>query len=250
MYKTSSINEVLKQEECPDKLVDMVLPSVLETDLFHGHTKIRTVSRPTTISDEEETTEDAPDQDHSSPESVVSSSRPGRHRDSHKETNDKNKSRSRPGRGDPDPGYPNSHHPNRDRSRPNKNWSTTSWRPDEQVEKEPTSYVDDGYGDVVKAKRPEHKEPRESDGPHKPALRPDEGHDFTDSSEHAADKRPGEWSPSDSHGNTAVKPFSHSDPDNDDRSEHKSRVPRRGDIGIQSLDEKSGWREKQVNFVS
>ncbi|XP_032681170.1 cartilage oligomeric matrix protein [Odontomachus brunneus] len=242
VYKTS-INEVLRKEECPDKLVDMVLPSVLETDLFPGHTRIRPASRPTgTTSDEDETIEEADastDQNRSSPESAVSSvsgNRPNRHRPGHKEPSDKKKPHgSRPGRGDPD--YSNSHRPDRDHKRPDRNPSNYVFnlKPDELDETEPTSDTDDGYHDLVKSGRPESKGSTESKRPYEPDLRPDKGRGS--SSERGPNKRPGEWSSFDK--NTAIEPYdqNESEPDGD-RSGHKPRLPRRGDIGIQSLDEK------------
>lgn len=254
MYKTSSINEVLRKEQCPDKLVDMILPSILETDLFPGHTKIRPVSRPTgTTSDENETTEVADastDQNRSSPESAVSSAsgnRPNRHRSGHKEPSDKKKSHgSRPERGDPDARYPNSHRPDRDHARPDRNPPNYVFnlKPDELDETESTSDTDDGYHDFVKPGRPEPKGSTESKRPYEPNLHPDKGRGS--SSERGPDKRSGEWSPFDK--NTAVESYeqTRSEPDGD-RLGHKPRPPRRGDIGIQSLDEKSEWDERKFN---
>ncbi|XP_014469756.1 PREDICTED: cartilage oligomeric matrix protein [Dinoponera quadriceps] len=274
VYRTSSITEVLRKEECPDKLVDMIIPSILETDLFPGHTKIRPLSRPIlgSTSDEEETIEepDTSDPDRSNLESFVSNNRPNRHRPGHREPSDKKKAHGSPGHGDPDDGYPNSHRPDRDHKRADKTSPNNVFnlKPDELDETEPDA--DDGYYDLAK---PERVEPRESaefkrpyekpglqpdksgeQGPYKrpgeqgpnkrpgeqgPNKRPGEQGPYKRPGEQGPYKRPGKWNPFDDDKDTALEPYDQTDPEDDDiRPGRKPRVSRRGDIDIQSLDEK------------
>lgn len=238
---------MLRKEECPDNLVDMNLPSRLETDLFPGHTKIRPMSRPAdTASDETIEEPDTSDQNRGSPESAVSSAsgnRPNRHRPGHhKEPSDKKKPHgSRPGRGDPDASYPNSHRPDRGPTHSDKNPPSyvINLKPDELDDTEPISDMDDEYHDFDKPRRPGSKE---SKRPYEPGSRPDKSGE-----EHGPHKRPGEWSPPGYGRDTALEPYDQTEFEADgNQTGHKPRPPRRGDIGIQSLDEKSERDKRQI----
>ncbi|XP_011136223.1 cartilage oligomeric matrix protein isoform X2 [Harpegnathos saltator] len=238
VHKTSSISEVLRKEQCPNNLVDMILPSVLETDLFPGRTNIRPLSRPTDrASDEDDTIEEpeASDQDQTS--SLESAG--GGHRPSHKEPsgNKKKPHGSRPERGDPDAGYANSHRPNRDHTRrPDRDppGYVFNLKPDELGEAGPISDADDEHRDREnrpgrdKSKAPaKFKRRPYKDLPGLPA----------DKSDEQGPKRPDKWRPFGNDKDTVLEPYDQIEPDVH-QPENKTRPPRRGDIGIQSLDEK------------
>lgn len=207
-------------------------PSTAEADLFAGRTKIRALSRPTGPSDEDKTIEE-PDTSNR-PESAGSpiDNRPNRHRPGHhKESFDKKPHGSRPGRGDPDANYSNLHHPDHKHSDRNSHNHVFNLKSDELDGTEPMS--DDEYR--VKPGRPGSKEPSESKRPYERLGK--------------SDKQHGDWSPFIYDGDTVLlEPYDQTESELDgNRTGHKPRPPRRGDIGIQSLDEKSEWDQLQMN---
>ncbi|XP_012227151.1 cartilage oligomeric matrix protein [Linepithema humile] len=298
IYDFSSINEVLKKEKCPDKLIDMKQPSIFESNDFNAQDSKKPIDRPdgidegSTISSQGNNLTPSGEQNHAKhPDHRPNHKKPGdkKDHDQHGRPNDKHKKRDDSYQlefggahdkydpyGSSDPfdsadAYSPTKRPDEtddfdytDNSRPSHSTFTLQF-PDEQYR--PTKNLNKLHSKERPSvrprpnhqsdlnKRPDHQSNSKLDGPNQRGFNRPDG-----SSPYNHNKAPSLTPDGSVHfgptNRPAHRPSSPSARPDDNRydypnqtdmsNERGKREPNRGDIGIQSLDEKVCLTDGQI----
>ncbi|XP_012525370.1 cartilage oligomeric matrix protein [Monomorium pharaonis] len=254
VYQSATITEVLRKEQCPDNLDDMKQPSIFDTGvpktqpIDSDKNETKSIDR----SDGIDTSDgmngggsSIPDQDNGLPSSGK------KHPWDHKKPFDKKDHRDRPSDRDRSKKKDSSGHPE-DKSKSDKYGPNDSFDPFSPAKSSDT----DDYSDGSRPAKPDQsssrldkpdqsgptKQPNES-GPYDSNENPFSSDESVEFGSSKSPKRPGR---SPYYGQDKYSYPSQVDtPDSSDESSAK-RVPRRGDIGIQSLDERVCQTDDQI----